>query len=344
MTIGTVTVAAATTAYCEEAHPPRLSWWVEGRPWTCSDPVAAVARQAALACDASGGRCRIASKPSEAERLAAITCTPKDDAWKLDAEDRTGHVLWSVSLGGDEETRARKAALWIARAESDGPQSEELAAPPAAPAPAPVSPVPAPPLPAVDPPVVATAPSPEPAGERPAPRPAAHPDPRIVMTASLGTAAQHDFASTRDLQPMGGGRFATAVHISDGVFAGAAVDGMTTPGGHGTSTFSHLGGLVALGAPYARSWVGVSAEGGVSLDIAPGSPSTVASVSPDGTVVSSGSSPSGITAHPYGKGTAVVQWPREDGIRPYLAVSYMASTDAMNRSLMVDLGLAWGMW
>ena len=164
------------------------------------------------------------------------------------------------------------------------------------------------------------------------------------MTASFGTAAQRDFASVPAVQPMVGGRFATAVHISDGIFAGAAVDGTTTPGGHGTSTFSHLGGLVALGAPYARSWVGVSAEGGVSLDIWPGSPSTLAMVSADGTVVSSGSSPSGVTAHPYGKGTVVVQWPRQDGIRPYLAVSYMASTDAMNGAVLADLGIAWGMW
>ena len=46
----------------------------------------------------------------------------------------------------------------------------------------------------------------------------------------------------------------------------------------------------------------------------------------------------------YGKGTVVLQLPRERGIRPYLALSYIGSDDGMNQTVAADLGLAWGSW
>jgi hypothetical protein len=128
---------------------PRVSWWVEGRPWTCSDPVAPIARQAELACDASGGHCRIAETRDEADRIAAVSCAADRSAWRLDAEDRSGRVLWWVVLTGDPEARARKAGIWIARAEATPPPPPESERPPDAAGPsaaesAPESEVPAP--------------------------------------------------------------------------------------------------------------------------------------------------------------------------------------------------------
>jgi hypothetical protein len=139
-TVGVFVALGIDAARADADIPsPRISWWVEGRPWTCSDPVAPVARQAELACDASGGHCRIAQTREEADRIAALSCAADRSAWRLDAEDRAGRVLWSVVLTGDPEARARKAGLWIARAEGASPappESEPMPqneSPPAAP-------------------------------------------------------------------------------------------------------------------------------------------------------------------------------------------------------------------
>ena len=110
----------AATAHAEEPSP-RVLWWVEGRPWSCSDLVGPVARQVELACDASRQRCGIATNRAAASRIASLACAPEGQGFRLDAEDPAGHPLWSVALAGDEETRARKAAMWIARADTDGP-------------------------------------------------------------------------------------------------------------------------------------------------------------------------------------------------------------------------------
>jgi len=96
--------------------------------------VAPIARQAELACDAAGGRCRVARSRDEADRIAAVTCGVDGNAWRLDAEDRTGRVVWSVVLTGDVEARARKAGLWIARAEEAVPPAGYRAASAGAPA------------------------------------------------------------------------------------------------------------------------------------------------------------------------------------------------------------------
>jgi hypothetical protein len=170
---------------------------------------------------------------------------------------------------------------------------------------------------------------------------------RVAMTASLVTAAQRgSFGEPRDSQPMAGARFAAAMRLSGDLFAGAAVDGITTPEPHASdhTVYSHLGVLVALGAPYSHDWVGASVEGGVSLST-PGAPSSVSVSAPGGAPSSGDGSPPGrVAAVPYAKGTVVVQWPRDRGIRPYLALSYLTSRDAMNSALVADLGVAWAAW
>jgi hypothetical protein len=104
-----------------------------------------VARQAELACDASGGHCAIAQTREEADRIAALSCAADRSAWRLDAEDRAGRVLWSVVLTGDPDARARKAGLWIARAEGTPPQESERPAEVSSPPAAESTPAPSPP-------------------------------------------------------------------------------------------------------------------------------------------------------------------------------------------------------
>lgn len=324
-------VAFAATAAAEDAGPRALSWWVEGRPWTCSDPVGAVARHVSLACDASGGRCRIAARRDQADRIASIACGAAGGPWRLVAEDRTGEPLWSVVLAGDDDARVRKAALWIARADSGDAAADPIvdAPPPAEAKPVDAAPPPAPPAPCDPPPppapptVLAPAGAP-PAAETPAATHLFGDGGRIAMTASfLSAASATSVQSLHVTEPMAGARFTTALRLLPEVHAGAAIDGITTLTNGDSSTYSHLGGLVALGAPYARDWLGASLEGGVAL------------------MSTSAAAPGNVAKSTYGKGTVVVQWPREDGIRPYLAVSYLTSRDAMNESLVADLGVAW---
>ena len=320
-------LVAASTAAAEDAGPRALSWWVEGRPWTCSDPVGAVARHVSLACDAS--RCRIAARREDADRIAAIACGTGGGPWRLVAEDRSGEALWSVVLGGDDDARVRKAALWIARAESSEALTDPALDRPtpvkeraASPAPSPAQPVQ--PMQAVPPTDIAAPPQAPPVAETPAATHAAGDGHPVTMTASLETAAAAAAVqSGRAIQPMAGARFSAALRLLPELHAGAAVDGITTIANGETSTYSHLGGLVAVGAPYAHDWVGASVEGGVAL------------------MSTSAAAPGKVLTSPYGKGTFIVQWPREGGIRPYLAVSYLASRDAMNYSLVTDLGVAW---
>jgi hypothetical protein len=113
----------------------------------------------------------------------------------------------------------------------------------------------------------------------------------------------------------------------DDLFVGGAGDGMATVGvpypGFVRATYAHMGGLVAIGAPYAREWIGASVEAGLSLTM-------LDEERP--------------LPRAYGKGTVVLQLPRERGIRPYLALSYIGSNDGMNQTVAADLGLAWGSW
>jgi hypothetical protein len=126
---------------------------------------------------------------------------------------------------------------------------------------------------------------------------------------------------------MAGARFAGSLRVAGDLFAGGALDGITTPSPSRSSspeaTYAHLGPLVSVGAPYAPDWIGVSAEAGLSLTMTGEErPLTRA----------------------YAKGSLVVQIPRARGVRPFLALSYIGSNDGMNQTVMADLGLAWGAW
>jgi hypothetical protein len=329
----------APPTVAQEDGDARVLWWLEGRPWSCSDAVGPVARRVELACDASGRRCGVANERARASRVAALSCGPDGGLARLEAEDGEGRSLWSLALAGDdEEAKQRKAAMWIARAEADGPPpapSDET--PLAAPHVPPVAPVP-PPAPRViviqtkDAAQASTPHAPEESGN-------------LAFDASLVTAMPISAfePGAGSVVPSVGARFAAAYRVSRSVFLGGAADGMTTPSSAPT-TYAHFGGLVAFGAPFTHDWLGASAEGGVSLWIYPDGTSMTLSPTPSApgqvTTWSRGGS-YGVSPRPYGKANLVLQWPRETGIRPYLSASFIVSDDGMNRSAMASLGLAW---
>jgi hypothetical protein len=132
------------------------------------------------------------------------------------------------------------------------------------------------------------------------------------------------------------------------LYGGLAVDGVVSPTVP-PDTYAHLGAFLAIGAPYTLDWLGVSAEGGASMYIAPhdpqdgsATPARPGGAEPAQPAEGAGSTP--LTVGAYGKGTLVLQLPREQGIRPYLAVSYLGSNDGLNKTVMADLGLAWSAW
>jgi hypothetical protein len=307
----------ATAPPHEEAKPasPHMSWWIEGRPWTCSDPIAPVAREVELACDAAGGHCGVASQREGADRVAAVTCGAKDAPWRLDAEDGAGKVLWSVTLGGDAASRARKAAMWIARAEGEGP----------------------PPLPA-------------PAEPKPAAKPAATEDtPPPVTVMKAGTRDDEDedddhkghhknnhstvtgsFVSTLRQEfgagPTMGGRFATASRMGrSSMFFGGAIEGVTTPSLHQADYYGHFGPLFAMGAPYSHGTLGFAIEGGAAVRANP----------------ATGSGP---TFHAYVKGTGTIQLSSSSEWRPFVSFSYLRTSDALDQMVFADFGFAWDAW
>jgi hypothetical protein len=323
--LGAAVLTTATTSRAD--GEATTSWWIEARPWTCSDHVAPLARQVELACDASGRRCRIAEERKEAERIAVIACSADRDAWRLDAEDRAGHTLWSVTLTGDEDARIRKGAMWIARAESEGPPST-----PPEPAvkvqPPPVPAVPEPPPPS--PVVVVAAPPEKPApAEAPAERAATPRWLPALNVSLLAGAPLHDRTAQGEPHTLVGARVAAAVHLSESIFFGATVNGETFTEDKNPDTYAHLGALLAVGAPYTHDWLGVSAEGGTSLLMR----YDARMRRYDDPVTNA-----------YGMVTVTLQYPREKGIRPFLAASYLRTSAAHDEAAFAQLGLAWSAW
>ena len=110
-------VAGSSAAGAATAKPVR--WWIETHPWTCGAEAGPLARQVQLACDATA-RCAVASDEGSAERRAVLVCG--DEGWTLEAQDAAGQVLWTLALGTtDDQARLRKAGVWIARSEGEGP-------------------------------------------------------------------------------------------------------------------------------------------------------------------------------------------------------------------------------
>jgi hypothetical protein len=300
-----------------------VSWWVEARPWNCSDLVAPLAREIELACDAAGGICRIARSEAEATQYAVISCTEGEAPWNLDAEGRDRRRLWSVALEGDRDERLRKAALWVARGEDDRGSVAASVAPPAAP--------PAPPAsPAV------------PAAESTA-RDAAD----TSQTPTNGGLAFSAFGArttyVNSFLMLAGARVLAATRLAGGARLGlgldaehSVADGLHGYGGGYNLTAGHLGAVVGFGAPWTDDWVGVSGEAGVAKAKGNYSDGCCSSASQLAYTTDKTSA--------YLKLSLIAQWPRREGLRPFLGASYIASDQLLDQWVTLDLGAAWSLW
>jgi hypothetical protein len=123
LTVLGVTSLVWSSAGSAAAAKP-TTWWIETQPWTCSAEAGPLARQVQLACDATG-KCAIARDPCSADLRAVLVCG--DEGWTLEARDANDQPLWTLALGAtDDDARLRKAGVWIARSEGEGPADGPL--------------------------------------------------------------------------------------------------------------------------------------------------------------------------------------------------------------------------
>jgi hypothetical protein len=90
-------------------------WYVELIGTSCEPHRAAFEREIALACEAVGGTCRVASSPKEAELRAILDCSGPADSWTLETRTIEGVVIGKIDLGGAPDDRLREAAVEVAR-------------------------------------------------------------------------------------------------------------------------------------------------------------------------------------------------------------------------------------
>ncbi len=107
-------IVGALATLTASARADSLRWELATDGDAC-DP-ARFAREVQLACDALGGQCTaVTDAPA---RRAVLRC-PSEGPWTLDAYDAAGRLAWTFALAGED--RARRAAIWVARAPADAP-------------------------------------------------------------------------------------------------------------------------------------------------------------------------------------------------------------------------------
>jgi hypothetical protein len=90
-------------------------WYVELIGTTCQSHRPALEREIALACDAVGGTCRVASSPKDAELRAILDCSGPEESWTLETRTIDGAVIGKIDLAGAPDDRLREAAVEVAR-------------------------------------------------------------------------------------------------------------------------------------------------------------------------------------------------------------------------------------
>src|SRR4051794_15929357 len=85
-------------------------WYVELVGTGCQAHRPAFEREIALACEAVGGTCRVASSPREAELRAILDCSGAPESWTLETRTIDGTVLGNIELAGATDDRLREAA------------------------------------------------------------------------------------------------------------------------------------------------------------------------------------------------------------------------------------------
>jgi hypothetical protein len=329
--------ASASPSAPAPALAPARRVWVEARPWTCDHQIVALARDTELACDALGGRCQIAASEEEATHRAVLVC---DSAvrWTLRIETSEGQPVVAVRLVGDREERLRKAAMWIARTEDDGPTAgppSGSVAPPAPAPPAPVLRVPSAPAasPARDPSTV-WADEPD---FPPPPKPKKRRAGGLALDATFGVTNSSFVDSFRGLH--------ASIVFPAGPFhvgpVGAYDQASSFAAGY--AGIGHLGGRAGWGAPFSDRIVGLWLESGVAWGTRPNAGDGYHLW---GTSFGSDNAPTDFVT-PYGRAEVMLQLPLNGPLRPYVAV---AGTHAVNefgegvQSALFAAGLAWRAW
>ncbi len=315
VTLGVGLGASAGAAHAADRHKTRV--WIEARPWPCADFVAPLAQQIALACDAAGGTCGVASDAQAADERIVLKCQEAEGQWILEGESASGARLWSVGLFGDEDERLRRAGLWVARVDGGGPGIPASVPNVTVAAPASKTPT-APRAPAVDP-----------KPENPDETPGATPDRR----GGLSLSAHGAYETTSDGSPLVGARAIFGARIAGGTRGTLALDGVA-PTQTNVRPFSLLrAGLgAAWGAPWMDDVLGAAVEVGAAA--------------------ASSYRFGGTKGAPYGAVSLTAQYPNAT-LRPFVtaSLSVFAMKDAGFESVgslapMVglDVGLAWSAW
>jgi hypothetical protein len=257
----------------------QATWWVDTRPWACTRWARPLAEEIQLACDAGAG-CTIAPDGRSATRRATLVCG-SDEHWALEARDRNGRVLWTLSLDGSHEDRLRQAGVWVAR--SDMPDLPPLSAessptPPGLPpelGELPDSPTEPPP------PVAPPVPPPPAASDKPAASGSPVQPGWFAFSASayVGEMRVFELPSTAtvvgDASAPGsvggnaamGGLHAAAIAHSTHIYGGLSVGyehSLTNFDGSSASLW-RPGAVLGWGAPYGDGWFGVSASAGIAF-------------------------------------------------------------------------------
>jgi hypothetical protein len=320
---GLTSVAWSSAGRAAPAKP--LTWWIETHPWTCSAETGPLARQVQLACDATG-RCAVASDEPSADRRAALVCG--DDGWTLQARDAKDQPLWTLALGTtDDDARLRKAGVWIARSEGEGPIDLPLST------------------------TAATTASTVP----PSPSVAAEQDraPADPKAAHLSFAAMFHGSSPRsnseDYGLAWGGRallVGSAPRATGPLIFGIA--GTAERSSEKTDYSLVRGGLVlGLGGSAGDFRVGLLVEGGPALLHAPfdGSGFVVPKCASNQCRPPSPSPTSAL--HPYAQASLFAQWSLPGPIHPFLSptatwIVDRGPTQTPNEILGLDVGFVWG--
>jgi hypothetical protein len=295
---GTLLLARAAGA----AEP--ASFWIEAHPWSCSQHVAPVARELALACDAAGRTCSVASSEASAARRIFLKCD--DTKWTIETHDAKGVRLWSVDVAGDPSDRARSAAVFAVRAET----GETLPSPP----------------PAREPPIavnVDAPPGPDKVKD-------AEPNKPSGVSMSLAPRAQIAVGNVTDDASFGrdgnsgglmGFGFATTWNVEGiriGPAAGGAL-GLRYSNNREQAAYWNAGVVAGVGAPFERKVFGLVVDAGYGQRFA-----------------------ADVRHFGYVRPSVIAQMFPTSEIRPFLAASYQLMVGgASGHYLGADLGLAW---
>ena len=285
---------------------PAARWYVETNGAACEGERTAFEREIRLACDAVGGSCTVVATAPEADLRAVLDCSETRSETRSEAGASDAWSLVTRMSGG----------TMLSTVDLSGPRSDRLreAAVEVARDPTPLRSL------AIE--TLRFSLSAEQANPAPS-RP-----PQTLVFAISGIALSGNAAN---MPAMFGGHLVAGLELMKSMRATLGFAGMAGGEGLGAARVLQAGAGIALGAPFdPTAAVGCALEGGLS---------SVSRYPSDGASSSVALSPV-TSGGGYGKGSILVQWPR-DGVRPFVGVSAsVLSAPVLQTTAGLDLGLA----